>query len=83
VRCWYRWLISQDLYLEEIDTIRIGLEHADTNELIEHLCPYLKEDKKIKTTKQIDEEMKKAFSFESMLIRIKVIDKIMAQCVTL
>lgn len=84
MKCWYRWLLSKDLYLEETDTIRIGLEHASSESVIEHLCPYLEADKKkLKPQVLIDKEMKEAFSFESMRLRIDITDKIIKQYVTL
>ena len=71
MKCWYRWLLSKDLYLEETDTIRIGLEHASTDEVTEHLCPYS------------NDNVKYATSFKAMKKRIDVVDKIIKQCVTL
>ena len=66
-----------------IDTILIDIRHVDSGILTWHLCPYMPEDKKIKTKAKIDKEIKEAFSTDSMLLRVKVIDKIIAECVTL
>jgi len=81
MRSWYSWLLSQDLYLEKTDTIRMGLEHSETAEIVECLCPYPPDDGK--SMEQIDLELKTAFSFRSMVQRIEVVDNILAKCATL
>ena len=81
MRSWYSWLISQDLYLPETDTIRIGLEHSNTSEIVECLCPYPPDDDKC--MEQIDLELKTAFSFKSMIQRIEIVDNILAKCAAL
>ncbi len=81
MRSWYSWLISQNLYLPETDTIRIGLEHSNTSDVVECLYPYPPDEDK--SARQVDAELKEAFSFESMVQRIEIVDNILAKCVTL
>ena len=58
-------------YYRGIDTILIGIQNSESQVMAWHLCPYS------------NIEVKKAFSFESMMTRVKVIDKIIAECVAL
>jgi len=54
-----------------IDTILIGIQNSESQVMAWHLCPYS------------NGEVKRAFSFESMIDRVGVVDKILAECVAL
>ena len=83
MRSWYSWLLSRDLHLKRVDTILIGLRHVDTPTLVEHLYPYIKKNETDAEKEKRDRDIKAAFSTEGTKLRIKVIDKIIAECVTL
>jgi hypothetical protein len=70
-----------ELWHKHIDTIFMDIQNADTHVKVWHLRPYPEDAKK--STKQADFEFKEAFSFESMVQRIEVVDKILAKCVAL
>ena len=58
-------------YYGGIDTILIGIQNSESQVMAWHLCPYS------------NDWVKKAFSFESMMTRVEVIDKILTECVNL
>jgi len=69
MRCWYAWLLSRESHIKGVDTVNVGIEKEEKWLVDWHLYPY-----PVKC---------KAFSSKAIKLRIKTIDKIITQCVTL
>jgi len=71
VRCWYRWLIRQNLWVKGVDVTDIGIRHRDSKQRADVLNPY-----------KFDCILPSA-STEGTKDRVEVVDKIITRCASL
>ena len=71
MRCWYTWLISQDLWIKGACVAQEGLRHSDSEEKTKVLNPLKSKDTRY------------SFSTDGTKERIKVVDSIISKCMAL